>query len=123
MQRRTRQRDGILEALQASGTPLSVEEIFKHAKKTTPGLGIATVYRTVKALLRQKQIITVELPGTGPRYEVAGKLHHHHFECDGCGRVYEIEGCLKDIDRLTPPGMRVKRHELVLYGTCRSCAG
>ncbi|WP_276956937.1 Fur family transcriptional regulator [Allomeiothermus silvanus] len=121
MQRNTRQREAIRQVLQESGRPLSTREVLEAAKEKVPGLGIATVYRTLNSLLEEKEISAVELPGETPRYEVAGKHHHHHFHCTVCGKVFEIENCPGDLERLAPPGFKAERHEIVLYGRCPEC--
>jgi Fur family ferric uptake transcriptional regulator len=123
MERRTRQRDAILRTLRNAGSPLSPPEILKGAGRLKRGLGLATVYRTLKSLRDEELISEVQLPGQPPRFELSGKRHHHHFECRTCGKVYEIEGCPRGLSRLAPRGMRVERHELTLYGRCAACAG
>ncbi|MER3481571.1 MAG: transcriptional repressor [Meiothermus sp.] len=121
MQRNTRQREAIRQVLRESGRPLSTQEVLEAAQKRVPGLGIATVYRTLHGLLEERQITVVELPGETPRYELAGKHHHHHFRCTVCGRVFEIENCPGNLERLAPPGFLAERHEIVLYGRCPGC--
>ncbi len=49
--------------------------------KEAPTLGIATVYRSLKALAKDGRVVSVEIPGQMPRYERADKGHHHHFLC------------------------------------------
>lgn len=123
MQRKTRQRDAIQRALEEADRPLGPEEIQARAQKIVPRLGIATVYRTVKALTEAGTLVTVDLPGEPTRYEIAGKDHHHHFHCRACGRVFEVEGCPGDLSRLNPPGFKLEDHEVILYGLCGTCAG
>jgi Fur family ferric uptake transcriptional regulator len=53
---------------------------------------------------------------------VAGKLHHHHFRCRRCDRVYEIDGCPPDLRALVPRGFRLEGHDLTLFGRCPDCA-
>ncbi len=122
MQRETRQRKAIRRALIEAGHPLSPREIHEAAGALVDGLGIATVYRNVNALLEEGWLVAVELPGEAPRYERAGKEHHHHFHCRKCDRVYEVEGCPGNIKSVTPEGFQLERHEFVLYGLCLSCA-
>jgi Fur family ferric uptake transcriptional regulator len=119
--RSTQQRRAILEALQAARRPLSPAEVLKAARRRVRGMGLATVYRAMSDLSREKKLSAVELPGSPPRYELAGQEHHHHFECTSCGRVYELKACPSDIQRLKPRGVRVEAHELVLYGRCADC--
>ena len=122
MDRNTRQRQAIRRVLEEADRPLGPHEVLAAAQCYTPGLGMATVYRTLKALLEEHWLVSVTLPGEPPRYEVAGKTHHHHFRCRTCDRVFEIAGCLANLPRLTPRGFRLESHEVVLYGVCTSCA-
>jgi Fur family ferric uptake transcriptional regulator len=121
MKRSTRQRQAIREALRDVGRPLSPGEVLEHARQRVPGLGIATVYRTINSLVREGSAVAVELPGEATRYELAGKEHHHHFRCTSCGKVFELMGCPGDFSWLAPPGFRVERHEILLYGSCPDC--
>ena len=122
MERDTRQRRAIREVFEAQERPLSPQEVLDTARGRVAGMGIATVYRTLKGLVGERWLVPVELPGETTRYERAGKEHHHHFHCRDCGRVYEMDGCPKDLKRLAPRGFVVDAHEVVLYGSCAECA-
>ncbi len=91
------------------------------AQASVPALGIATVYRQLKALQDDQVIQTVTLPGENPRYELASHHHHHHFQCRQCTRVFDIHACPGDFADIAPPGFAVERHELTLYGLCGDC--
>jgi Fur family ferric uptake transcriptional regulator len=121
MDRKTRQRQAIRQVFEETDNPLGPQEVLLAAQAYTPGLGIATVYRTLKALVAEGWLVVVTLPGEPQRYEVAGKGHHHHFRCRACDRVFEIDGCPTSVKRLTPRGFRLEGHEVVLYGTCNTC--
>ena len=121
MQRATRQRSAILDALATADRPLAPREILDAASRRVRGLGMATVYRAVKAALADRTLTQVDIPGEPPRYELAGKDHHHHFSCVTCGRVYEIHGCPGGLSALAPPGFEFHSHEVVLFGRCSSC--
>jgi Fur family transcriptional regulator, ferric uptake regulator len=123
LHRKTQQRGAIRRALSKADRPLSPREILDSARDSVPGLGIATVYRNVKALLGDGWLRTVDLPGAPSRYEVAGKDHHHHFHCRSCDRVYEVEECPGSLRDIAPRGFELDSHEIILYGTCESCAG
>ena len=122
MQRETRQRRALRKALEEAGHPLSPKELLDAASQDVESLGIATVYRNLKAFQDEGWIETVELPGEPPRYEMAGKGHHHHFHCRDCDRVYEVEGCPGNLASITPEGFELESHEFVLYGRCDACA-
>ena len=121
MQRATRQREAIFEAFAAADRPLAPGEILTHASRRVRGLGMATVYRTIKGALGQRRLVRVDIPGEPPRYELAGKKHHHHFSCTACGKVYEIHDCPGELRFMTPRGFEFHSHELVLFGRCAVC--
>jgi Fur family transcriptional regulator, ferric uptake regulator len=122
MERNTNQRRAIRQVFEEVGRPLSPFEVLELAKKHSPGLGIATVYRTIKVLVEDAWLAPVPLPNEAPRYEVAGKPHHHHFSCKQCGKVYDISGCPGDLKGIAPVGYQVESHDIVLYGSCAACA-
>lgn len=121
MQRHTHQRSAIRRVMASARRPLSTGEILAKAATRVPGLGIATVYRALRALVEAGEIVPVEMAGQPPRYERAGLAHHHHFHCDSCGKVFELAGCALSPRTRIPRGFRVKRHELTFHGTCASC--
>lgn len=121
MERNTRQRGAIRRALQRADRPLSPNEVLAEARTEVGGLGIATVYRNIRALVDEGWLATVELPGEVARYELGGKAHHHHFHCRTCDRVFEVEGCPGSLQSLVPRGFALDGHEVVLYGTCAEC--
>lgn len=121
-ERRTRQRSAIRDAIAEAGSPVSPREILERAQSHVSGLGMATVYRTLKLLADAGEVQSVEIPGESPRFELTGKGHHHHFYCRACERVYEVEGCPGDFAELTPPKFELDGHELVLFGRCDKCA-
>ena len=123
MERSTRQRDAIFAAFADAGRPLTPQELLSAAQSQVPGLGIATVYRNIKALVDAGDLVTVPLPGQAARYEPAGHGHHHHFHCTLCDRVFEVHGCPGDMKRLAPRGFKVEAHELTLIGHCADCRG
>ncbi len=123
MQRDTSQRRAILQVVQDARRPLSPQEILDKAQANVPKLGIATVYRCMKMLEESGEVVPVDLPGEGRRYERAGLKHHHHFSCRECGRVFDLEGCPGNIDRLLPPAFKLEHHEILLYGLCDRCSG
>ena len=122
MERRTRQREAIWSALRQASRPLGPREILDRARVEVPQLGLATVYRNIRALIGQGRLRVVELPGAADRYEPAGKAHHHHFHCRSCDGVFEVESCPGGFAKAAPRGFTLERHEVVLYGLCASCA-
>ena len=121
MLRKTNQRSIIAEVVGRSEHPLSVPQLLTLAQEQHPTLGIATVYRTLKALVESGDVKTVEWPGEPPRYERAGLSHHHHFNCRTCRQVFDVDGCVPGIAALAPKGFEIESHEILLFGRCQLC--
>lgn len=121
--RHTRQREAIVRVIQASRGPLAVNDILERAQREHDGLGIATVYRTLKLLLEDGTVRQVILPSGETRYEMSGLGHHHHFQCRRCGEVVDLDVCPVAVLTGTTlaGGYTVEGHELTLYGVCPSC--
>lgn len=118
--RRTKQRDALAQIFARAERPMSVDELFEAASRRVRGIGVATVYRAVGALLAAGEIEAVEIPGEPTRYE-RSHGHHHHFQCDRCKRAFDISGCLENLRKLAPPAFKISAHAVTLYGLCPSC--
>lgn len=122
-QRRTLQREVIIEVLRAAHGPLSVHEILAEGIEEVPSLGISTVYRTLRLLEERGDIRAFKLGVDDVRYEIVSENpgHRHHFICRGCNGVYYIAGCPGGIQNWLPPGFTAEDHEIVVYGRCQKC--
>ena len=122
MERSTRQRTAIAQALAAVGQPLLPQELLLEAQKTVPSLSLATVYRNLKGLVEEGVVDVVALPGEATRYESHRHHHHHHFHCSSCQKVFDIDACPGDLGHLLPKGYVLASHELTFYGGGAGCA-
>ena len=129
MERHTRQKQAVMQAIETSGRSLNAAEIWSLAQLEVPSLNLSTVYRQIKALHDDENIVRVDLPGQPPRYEAQCHAprarghdhHHHHFHCTGCEQVFPIHGCPGGIERLAPAGFQVQSHDITLHGRCAEC--
>ena len=119
--RNTRQKEAIRASLVAADRPLSPEELLNSAQQKVEGISMATIYRNLNALIDEKWLAPVLIPGEPARYEVAGKGHHHHFKCNDCGKMYDLPGCEVNPRPKLPRGFRITGHEFFLYGRCAEC--
>ena len=117
----TRQKTAIRDTFVEADRPLSPDEVLEGAQRHHPSLGKATVYRNIQSLVDEGWLQPVELPGDSTRYEVAGKEHHHHFQCNQCKKLYEMQGCIPQFKPKLPRGFRTTGHEFFLYGLCSQC--
>jgi Fe2+ or Zn2+ uptake regulation protein len=97
----TRQRAAVQDVVAAATRPPTPDEIRKAAARKVRGLGIATIYRTLRRLVDGGDAVVVDVPGAAPRYERAGRGHHHHSYCRACEQVFE-----STIARATAAGSR-----------------
>ena len=125
--RSTRQRDIILDFFLNTHQHVSVEELYLKIKAVHPGIGNATVYRTLKLFVEAGLAREVRLHDGQPRYEhvMAGE-HHDHLVCTGCSAIIEFEN--ETIEKLQDEiaarhGFYIKSHKLEIYGLCAKCRG
>jgi Fur family ferric uptake transcriptional regulator len=80
------------------------------------------VYRHLKELQETGDLRAVELGSRDVRYEPADRPHHHHFACNACDRVFDIDGCPGHLEEMVPDGFALGSHDIVLHGRCRECS-
>ena len=95
--------------------------MLEEASRHVEGIGIATVYRAIADLVAEGTVAAVPVPGEPIRYEPAGKTHHHHFQCQKCQKLFDVEGCFESLKKLVPPKFRLSDHAVTLYGLCATC--
>ena len=129
MERHTRQRQAVLDAIDHAGRALTPNEILALAQASVASLNLSTIYRHLSALQDDARIHKVMLPGQAARFEAAcagghheADHHHHHFHCSACDRVYALHGCPGPMQDLAPKGFVVQSHEVTLRGLCAGCS-
>ena len=122
IERDTRQKRAIRGVFEQAGPPLSIDDVLANAQTKIASLGLATVYRSVRALIDEGFLQVVDLPGRVTLYERANKGHHHHFLCTVCESVYELDGCTTEVKGALPRGFRATGHDVTVYGTCAACS-
>ena len=121
----TAQRDAIARVFFASQRHISVEELYRAVKRVNPGIGYATVYRTVKLLTECGLAVERHFRDGEARYETAGEGgQHDHLLCERCGTIVEFDE--PDIDALQAAvasrfGYRFTGRKMELYGICHAC--
>ncbi len=119
--RNTKQKEAIRAAFTQANRPLSPEEAVASAKQAVAAISLATIYRNINAMVADGWLVPVNIPGQATRYEVAGKAHHHHFQCSDCGKLFELEGCEVQVKPRLPRGFLSTGHEFFVYGRCADC--
>jgi Fur family ferric uptake transcriptional regulator len=99
-------------------------DLVAAARSRRLGIGRATVFRTLDALLEARAIERIDLPTGDHAYVACEPAHHHHLVCSRCGRATDIDDAglrtvVREIGRRT--GFRIDEHRLELFGTCPAC--
>jgi Fur family ferric uptake transcriptional regulator len=118
LKRKTKQKDAIRKVLEDSTRAFTVPEIHEEAMSDVPNIGIATVYRQVGIMADEGMLKVVKLPGDPLRFEWADKKDHHHFKCNDCGKVYDVDCKPGVYDDILPKSFKLRSHDLFMYGNC-----
>jgi Fur family peroxide stress response transcriptional regulator len=121
--RRTAQRYSVLEYLTRRPVHATAEEIFVALNRKFPLVSRATVYNTLRDLSRAGLVRELAWEGKAALFD-ANLNPHHHFVCDECGTLEDIEWFeIPDRSRQAATGERkVRSYEVTFHGTCGRCA-
>jgi Fur family transcriptional regulator, ferric uptake regulator len=123
----TQQREAIVDAFLRTSGHVALDALLARARRTHPGVGLATVYRSVKLLEEAGLAASRQFESGHTLYEVVqGKSHHDHLICQRCGFIVEFES--DEIERLQESaarkmGFNVLRHRHELFGLCEKAQG
>ncbi len=120
--RSTPQRFAVLAFLTERAGHPTAAEIFEGVNRLDPRSSRATTYNNLRDLVEAGLVREVAMEGRAARFDIRG-LQHHHFICDQCGSVEDLEWY--DVPTPTPEtlGTRVLREcELIARGLCVGCA-
>ncbi|TES94540.1 MAG: transcriptional repressor [Candidatus Cloacimonadota bacterium] len=121
----TKQREKIITHFLNKDKHFSAEELYNAMKKRMPGVGYATVYRTLNLLVRAGLATKISFGENITRFEPLHRNEHHdHMVCIGCGKIVEfkhpkIERLQKEVARRY--NFYTQSHALELYGYCKKC--
>ena len=90
-----------------------------------PGIGRATVFRTMKLFSEMGILCRVLLEDGSLRYRLSHRQdHHHHLVCVSCASVQELDACIdpETLDELArSTGYEIEGHWLEFFGRCAAC--
>jgi Fur family peroxide stress response transcriptional regulator len=107
--------------MECNGHPTAAE-IFKAVNRVDPRSSRATTYNNLRDLVQAGLVREVAVEGRAARFD-ARDMRHHHFVCDRCGIVEDIEWYDVPRPRSRSLGKRILREcELIFRGLCTKCA-
>jgi len=107
--------------LEHPGHPTAAE-IFDAVNRMDPRSSRATTYNNLRDLVKAGLVREVAVEGRAGRFDLEG-MRHHHFVCDRCGTVEDIEWYNVPKPASRSLGRRVVREcQLIFRGLCAKCA-
>jgi Fur family ferric uptake transcriptional regulator/Fur family peroxide stress response transcriptional regulator len=119
----TRQRQVVLEVVQASHGHMTASEVYEAARKILPTISYATVYNSLRYLKDKGHISEITFGNAASRYDRETGRHDHAI-CSCCGKLVDFD--LQETVELMRQAAR-KSHfkpetiHLTLVGVCPEC--
>jgi Fur family peroxide stress response transcriptional regulator len=118
----TPQRYGLMAFLMEHTGHPTATEIFEAVNRLDPRSTRATIYNNLRDLVQAGLVREVAAEGRAARFDAKG-LRHHHFICDHCGAVEDLEWYDVPGPARGSLGTRILREcELIVRGLCSQCA-
>ena len=97
-------------------------EIFEAVNRVDPRSSRATTYNNLRDLVKAGLVREVAVEGRAGRFDLEG-MRHHHFICDRCGNVEDVEWYDVPMPASGARSRRILREcELIFRGLCTKCA-
>ena len=119
--RMTSQRFCIMDYLLRRTVHSTADEILHAINRSDPRASRATVYNSLNALSRAGMVREISIDGKATLFD-SNLRRHHHFVCDHCGTVEDVEwfDAVK-ASKLALGGRKVREGEVLLRGSCENC--
>jgi Fur family transcriptional regulator, peroxide stress response regulator len=118
----TPQRYAVMAFLLGQGGHPTAVEIFEAVNRVDPRSSRATIYNNLRDLVQAGLVREVAVEGRAARFDVKG-IRHHHFICDRCSTVEDMDWYDVPRPAAASLGKRVLREsELIFRGLCTKCA-
>jgi Fur family peroxide stress response transcriptional regulator len=118
----TPQRYAVMACLMDHTGHPTAAEIFEAVNGVDPRSSRATTYNNLRDLVKAGLVREVAVEGRAGRFDLAG-MRHHHFVCDRCGNVEDMEWYDVPRPRSRSLGKRIVRDcQLIFRGLCAKCA-
>ncbi|WP_254063483.1 Fur family transcriptional regulator [Granulicella sp. S190] len=107
--------------MEHAGHPTAAE-IFQAVNRLDPRSSRATTYNNLRDLVQAGLVREVAVEGRSARFDAKG-MRHHHFICDRCGKVEDVDWYDVPKPASSSLGKRILREcELIVRGLCTGCA-
>jgi Fur family ferric uptake transcriptional regulator len=121
----TTQRMAIIKEFAGLRRYVTARELFKRIGSKRAGIGLATIYRTLEALLAIGAASALPHARGETAYLFCAVDHHHHAVCTKCGKVDDVPcRLLSRLERSLTADLQFKltQHRLEFFGICARCS-
>jgi Fur family peroxide stress response transcriptional regulator len=117
----TPQRIEILTLIESFGH-ISIDTLYENIKYKYQSISLATIYKNINAMIKEKLLLEVKLPNQKSVYETI-KHNHSHLLCNKCHNIIDIDVDIDDvIDNISNKNQfKINKSDLVLSGICKNC--
>lgn len=109
----------IYDYLREHRTHPTADEIYTALSPNAPTLSKTTVYNTMKLLSAEGVIKTITIEEQQARFDACTDVHGH-FLCRDCGKIFDFDTCLPQMQ--IPEGFGVDVTEIYCTGKCKMCS-
>ena len=124
-QRKTRQRQVIVEELLKLSSHPTAAELYEIVRKRLPKISLGTVYRNLELLAQNDVIQKLDISGSEARFD-GNPDRHYHVRCVHCGLVDDLHDIPADLigHRLKESNSwEILGYRLDFIGICPECKG
>ncbi len=118
--RKTAARSAVTTRIESGSDAFTAEQLCRDL----PGVGRATVYRTIRHLVDAGALCKLPILDGAPMYSIARVEHHHHTICSRCGAVGEfrhstVERVMRSLEKEIDGD--IVGHRMEIFITCSTC--
>ena len=124
-ERKTKQKECILEVIEESYDHPTMKEIIDKVKAKKPNIGQATIYRNVNKLVLEGKVIRLPSINEDVNYD-AKRKPHNHLICRKCHNIIDIyDNDYPEISKEVESkySLKVENMTILYEGICEECNG
>ncbi len=126
MRRGSKQYNTVAAAVKSVRTHPNAADVYEIARKEMPKISLGTVYRNLKLLKSDGEIIGFEAPDGTEHFDGVTD-GHMHFVCLSCGEIFDLETPSPETRTsvcapLEEKGFKIVSADILLKGYCDKCS-
>ncbi|MBM3293861.1 MAG: transcriptional repressor [Candidatus Aminicenantes bacterium] len=116
----TYQRQTILRAVLEKRTHPTIKALYDHLLPAIPTLSKTTLYSTLELFASRGLVSRLSIDSGEARYD-GFAAPHHHFLCEACGAIIDLDIACPAARRGQVDGHKIKEIHGYFKGVCKDC--